>query len=213
MRYTLFWDVSRRLLIVCYRRFGTLCQYPVSWVKHSKKSAGAGACVIVLLQCDRCLARTEGDGKQVIGALRTVIKMTWGAGGMLLVFRTCRQAVGPVGTGVLFRGWRGRSVKLTTYPHLVPRLRMSRALGRFYSPCMPLWRGQGKLTPFFKIWLWWGGEGCRSEVTAKHFVALTQMHAWCGSYTKDCLWDACNLAPVSSLSSAYAFCVLLYILK
>jgi len=36
---------------------------------------------------------------------------------------------------------------------------------------------------------------------------------WCASYAKDCHWNACNLAPVSSLSSARAFRVLFYILK
>ena len=31
---------------------------------HSKKSSGEGACVIILLQRDRRLAGTEGNGKQ-----------------------------------------------------------------------------------------------------------------------------------------------------
>jgi hypothetical protein len=44
-------------------------------------------------------------------------------------------------------------VKLTTYLSLVPRLRMSGTSARFYPPppAMPLWRGQGKLTLFFKF--------------------------------------------------------------
>jgi hypothetical protein len=43
----------------------------------------------------------------------------------------------PIGTGVLFPGVkRGRGVTLTTHPHLVPRLRMSRSY--IFSPPMCL---------------------------------------------------------------------------
>ena len=81
-----------------------------------------------------------------------------------------------VGTGVLPRGYSGRSVKLTAHLHLVPRLRMSGAI-----PLLPLYAFRvwtGKTLPLIS---WALLERKVAELVCKHrrvCIRLSALTAW-----------------------------------
>jgi hypothetical protein len=89
----------------------------------------------------------------------------------------------PMGTGVLSPGVkRGRGVTLTTHPHLVPRLSMSRSYTS--SPQAPPWRVAGQLYLYLtfrkNVWnrlckSWWNTH----FISCVNFIWRTNVDNFC----------------------------------